>query len=527
MEAAGSIGVFASLPELIRGRADERGERLAFMGAQRCWTYRELDEDASRVAQGLAAAGVRAGDTIACLTKHGAECVLLLLGASKLGASLAPLNWRLSAAELGYLMGFVRPKVVVADAFLDETLARVPMTGSPLRLRTDVDGGGLYSWIASHAAEDPGVRPSPDDVAAVLFSSGTTGNPKGVEVTHAGILLHCRLWRETFGYAEDARQLNVLPTFHVSGLVNAVWMLELGAEAVFQPEFDPRQFLRAVAEHRITDAFAVPAMLRALVGSAHMDDADLSSLRSIAYGGSPIDASLLLECVRRFGCRMLQVYGMTEASGTLSTLGSEELADAANRERLLASVGRGGPHVELRVVDPVQGGECADGEVGEVWVRAPHLMRGYRDNPDATTEIFPLGRGADGGWMRTGDAGLLRDGYLFLMDRIKDMVISGGENIYPVEVERVIALHPEVAEVAVIGVPDERWGETVKACIVPHAGTSPDPAGIIAWTRERLAHYKCPTSVDVVAALPRNPSGKVLKRELRKPYWEGRSRHIA
>ena len=255
--------------------------------------------------------------------------------------------------------------------------------------------------------------------------------------------------------------------------------------------------------------------------------ADFSSLRMVSYGGSPIAESLLAEAQRRFGCDLLQTYGMTEAAGPITWLLPEDHDPNGSRVHLLRSAGTPSPGVEVRVVEPANGQDCADDQVGEVWVRTLANMRGYWRDPQATSAAFPEGRDECGGWMRTGDAAYHRGGYLYIHDRLKDMIISGGENIYPAEIENVLAAHPAASECAVIGVPDERWGEAVKACVVLRSGVSADAAGIIAWLRERLAHYKYPKSVDFVDSLPRNPSGKLLKRVLRQPYWENARRQVS
>ncbi len=520
---------FPSLAEVIRRRGATGADRVAIVSHSRSWTYGELSETSSRVAQALAAAGVGRGDCVACLTKYTAECAMLLFAAGKLGAVLAPLNWRLSARELEYVIGVSRPKVLLTDSFLTPVLRGVAMS-SVRRLLVSDDarsGDSIYSCAALQADIDPGVEPSADSAAVRLFSSGTTGLPKAVDLSHEGILTHCQQWTAPFGYLEGATvHLNVLPTFHVSGLVNAVWMAYLGGTSICLPQFDPREYLAAIARYRVTDAFVVPAMLRSLLAAPESLTTDLSSLRTIAYGGSPIDEALLTQCLDRFKCGFLQVYGMTECSGTVTVLPAEDHHPGGPCEHLLRSVGMPAPHIALRIVEPLNGRACEDGQVGEVWIRSRQNMLEYFMNPEGTAAAFPEGRDAEGGWYRSGDAGYLLGGRLYLHDRVKDMIISGGENIYPAEVEVVIGTHPAVAEVAVIGVPDDRWGETPKACVVLLADRQVTGEELIGFTRARLAHYKCPTSVMFLDALPRNPSGKVLKRVLREPFWVGSSRQI-
>ena len=521
---------FQSIPQIIRAHAKSYPDAVAFITPLRTWTYAQLDEQSNRVARGLASVGVGTGDTIACLTKQAAECVILLLAAGKLGAVLSPMNWRLAAREIEYVMSVAQPRVLVADQFLLALVTGISTAGVKLQLCTDTDSGehSLARWAQQFPATDPGACPTLEDSAALLFSSGTTGLPKAVELSHRGILTQCEAWTALFGYQEGRTiHLNVLPTFHVSGIVNAIWMLYLHAQAVFYPQFDPRDWLAAVVRHRVTDSFAVPAMLRAMLSLPEIHSYDLSSLRSIGYGGSPIDETFLTRCVEVFGCGFLQVFGMTECSGTVTLLNAAEHDPGGPRAHLLRSVGKPGPHIGLRIVDLVTGADCAEGTVGEVLIRSWQNMQGYFQNAEATAAAFPQGRDAHGGWLRSGDAGYLRDGYLYLHDRIKDMIISGGENVYPAEVESVLASHPAVADVAVIGVPDEKWGETVKACVVLGPGAQAASQELIQFCRQRLAHYKCPTSVDYIDTVPRNPSGKVLKHVLREPFWKGRARNIS
>jgi long-chain acyl-CoA synthetase len=313
-----------------------------------------------------------------------------------------------------------------------------------------------------------------------------------------------------------------MPLFHMSGMGWSLPTLYHGGHIVLLTDPTPAGILEAVPRHGVTDTLFVPALIQFLLGHPDMAGTDLSSLRTVYYGGSPISDEVLLAAMGRFGCDFVQLYGLTESTGLATWLPAADHDPGGPRSNLLRSVGRPPASIGLRVVDPATGEERPPGEVGEIWVRGEGVMVGYWRQPDATAEVVTAG-----GWLRTGDAAYRdEDGYVFIYDRVKDMVVSGGENVYPAEVENVLHGHPDVADVAVIGVPDERWGETVKAVVVPAPGHEVDEAGLIAWARERLAHYKCPTSVDVVESLPRNASGKILKREVREPYWAGRSRRV-
>jgi long-chain acyl-CoA synthetase len=287
-------------------------------------------------------------------------------------------------------------------------------------------------------------------------------------------------------------------------------------------DVDPAELLRLIEAEGITHMFVVPAVLMVLLMTPGIDTTDLSSLETIFYGASPIAEDLLVKCMERFGCDFAQVYGMTETTGAITRLEPADHDPTGPRQHLLRSAGKPLPGVELRIIDPDTGSDAGVGEVGELWTRSGYNMAGYWEKPEETAATL-----LDDGWLRTGDAGYLdEEGYLYLHDRIKDMIVSGGENVYPAEVENVLVAHPALADAAVIGVPSEKWGETVKGIVVRAPGTEATPEEIIAFCRERLAHYKCPTSIDFTDVLPRNPSGKILKRELRAPYWEGRERNI-
>lgn len=513
---------FSSLAELVRAQGRVRGDHTAFILRDRRWTYAQVDAASSRIAQGLLALGVESDATVGALTRHCAECMIMWCAASKIGATFVPYNWRLSASELSHVVDRTRPLALLFDSAFAQTLGAVQTPSVRKMLTTDPDDAHfVMEWARAYPAADPGETPEPGDSAVRLFSSGTTGFPKLVNLSHANLLYQCEGWTSGFGYSEgDTVHLNVMPTFHVSGIVNALWMMYLGSTSVFLPRFEPHDFLTMIGEHGVTDMFIVPAMLPPLIAVDPSGRFDLSTLRSIGYGGAPIGEGLLAEAIDAFGCDFLQSYGATECAGTITLLAAK---DHVGPDRsLLRSAGKPAAHIALRIVDPDTGLDRGPGEPGEIWVRSRQNMLGYADDPQATSQAFPAGRDEEGGWFRTGDGGYLGEGYLYIHDRIRDMIISGAENIYPAEVERALLEHPAIREAAAIGVPDAKWGETVKAVVALRPDSvAPSETEIIAHARAHLAHYKCPKSVDFVDALPRNASGKVLRRSLRERYWSG------
>lgn len=504
-------------------------ERTVLITPSKSWTYAELDAESNRIAQGLLALGIGAGDRVGCLTKHTAECALLTFAAMKLGAVCAPFNWRLAAPELDYAVGQNEIKFLLADAAFLPTLAKVNCSGVKLTLSTEGAESvpSFAQWRSHYAADDPGHEPEPDDTAVQLSSSGTTGVPKSVEITHRNLLALCDRGAAYCGYKGGRYvQLNALPNYHIAGMGTVLLLFYEGGTTVLYPDFDPAKMIAGIAEHRITHLFLVPAMILFMLQVPGVDKADFSSLQAIAYGASPISEKVLRDAIKVFGCGFYQLYGLTETTGLVTCLPADDHDPDGPRAHLLRSAGRPVHGVSVRIVDAQSGRDVPDGEVGEIRIRTRQNMKGYFRNAAATAEVFPHGRDANGGWFRTGDAGFLRDGYVFVHDRIKDMVITGGENVYPAEVENALASHPAVAEVAVIGVPDDTWGEAVKACVVLRPNATATAAEIIEFARERLAGYKCPKSVDFVDTLPRNPTGKMLKRVLREKYWAGHERRV-
>ena len=337
-----------------------------------------------------------------------------------------------------------------------------------------------------------------------LYTSGTTGLPKGVMLTNANLSTAIGAAGETFSISPDTVSLVAMPLFHIGGSGWALCAMSRGGRSIILRDVDPPLLLELIATERITEMFVVPAVLMLLLASPSLRTTDLSSLRLIFYGASPISEDVLVKCMAAFGCGFCQVYGMTETTGAITALPFEDHDPDGPRRGLLRSAGKPHESVELRVVDPDTGTDADVGAVGEIWTRSPYNMAGYWGKPAETAATID----ADG-WLRTGDAGYFdAEGYLYLHDRIKDMVVSGGENIYPAEVENVLLSHPAIVDAAVIGVPDEKWGETVKAIVVLAPDTQLDQAAVIAHCRGKLAHYKCPTSVEATDAPAAQPLGE-------------------
>jgi acyl-CoA synthetase (AMP-forming)/AMP-acid ligase II len=513
-----------TLGDISRVHGRLRGDKAALAFEGRTTTYAELDRRASQVAHALIASGVRPGDRIAHLGKNTDLYLELLLGAAKAGVVMVPVNWRLAPPEALYIINDSNAKLLfVGPEFLATVDAYAPQPKAKSIIGMEAPfRGRLYSeWRDAQPTADPYVDIAPDRAAVQLYTSGTTGNPKGAVLTHFNLvgMPQATPEYEWSRWTDQDVSLAAMPNFHIGGTGWAILGMYNGALNVIAREFDPNAVLDFIEKWRVSKLFLVPAALQVAVRHPRARQIDYSQLKYMMYGASPMPIALLRECMEVFGCGFVQLYGMTETTGSVTALGPEDHSPQGNER--MKSAGKPLPGVELAIVDE-QGERLPPRQVGEVAIRSKTTMQCYWNLPEATAKTI----GADG-WLRSGDAGYLdEDGYLYIYDRVKDMIISGGENIYPAEVENAIFGHPQVADVAVIGVPSERWGEEVKAMVVPKPGTTPDPASIIAWARERIASYKVPKSIGFIEALPRNAAGKILRRELRKPYWQDKQRQV-
>ncbi len=519
------MGEMQTVADVVRVHAEAQPDGVAYVLGDRTMTWAELHERSSQVAQALGASGVEAGDRVAILDKNSLEYFDLVFGCAKLNAVLVAVNWRLAPPEAAFIVNHATAKVLVVGDDLVPLLEGFEKDLATVEQILVIGGHDRHSdyedWVQAHDAVDPALPSGPDDVAFQYYSSGTTGLPKGVMLTNGACFAGLQGIRELLAFDRESVSMAVMPQFHVAGGFWGLVAGYLGRPTVVQREVDPVGIVDLIAKHRVTHAVYVPALLQFLNMVPGIADADLSSLRCIVYGASPISEEVLVASIKTFGCDFLQAYGMTETSGGCVFLPpADHDVDGPNRHRLRAA-GLPWGDTELKIVD-AELQEVPVGEVGEILIRSPQNMVGYWNQPEATAATI-----LEDGFLRTGDAGYLdEDGYLYIHDRVKDMIISGGENVYPAEVENRLMAHPEVADCAVIGVPDEKWGETPKALVVRTPGSTLPEAALLEFAREGLAKFKCPTSVEWRDELPRNPSGKLLKNQLREPYWKGKDRRV-
>lgn len=514
-----------TLGDYPRYYARKTPERTALSYAGRDTSYAALDDESRRVAQGLLAAGVQAGDRVVFLGKNSDDFFVALFGTVKAGACFCPLNWRLSKPELANVVAdsaavfaFVEPEFAdLWNAILSET--HLDIASQAL----DRDQGDADPFRAWFRAFEPSALPhvAMEAGAIQLYTSGTTGDPKGVVITHDNFN-HMRLCEHFEGALEwhpQDRFLVALPNFHLLAIGLSLQSMYNGMAVLVDRQFEPGAALESISRMKPTISAFAPAMIQMLLDHPNAAAADFSSLRMVMYAGSPISLGLIKRALSAMPCRFMQFYGATETSGAVTLLRPNE--HNLDDEGKLRACGRPLPLIELRIVGE-DGGDVPDGEPGELWIRSPSLASGYWKKPKQTAAVF------DDGWYHSGDIAIRdAEGLYYIHDRLKDMIVSGGENIYSTEIESVLSTHPGVAAAAVIGVPDERWGEAVKACVVRKSGSDVSEQALLAFCRERLAGYKVPKSVDFHDTFPMTGSGKIAKKDLRAPFWAGEGRSVA
>ncbi|MEL6874831.1 MAG: long-chain-fatty-acid--CoA ligase [Pseudomonadota bacterium] len=508
--------------------AEQNPDNIALDDPAGVLTYAELDRIVTDYAKAMTGAGLKKGDRVCWLGKNSGLYFTLFAAASRAGLVIAPIGWRLAAPEVAYVLKDTQaPLLICEPEFADTAQKAAAEAGTVKTILAAGEADGLQALDEWLVKTTPGDLPETDTSEGVLqlYTSGTTGNPKGAVLTSDNLfklrpLVENKPEHAWIDMGPDDSTLAVMPCAHIAGSGIGPIAFYNGATMMVIPEFTPDGVLDCI-DKGLNQFFLVPTALQMLVSVPRAKDTDFSSLRSVTYGAAPIPLELLRQCIQTMPQALFcQQYGMTETTGTVCILPPED-HDPNGNERM-RGIGIPLPSVEMKIVDENRQ-EVPPGTIGEIATRSGLNMLHYFNNPEKTAETVD----ADG-WLYTGDAAIMdEDGYFYIKDRVKDMIISGGENVYPAEVENAIFGHPQVNEVAVIGIPHEKWGEAVKAVVSPKPGVDEvDTDSVISWARERIAGFKVPKSVDVIPELPRNASGKILRRELRAPYWEGQDRGV-
>ena len=494
-------------------------------------SYSQFNQRANSLAAGLQRLGVGKSSNVSLLMYNRPEMLESMFACFKLGAAAVPLNFRLHPSEIAFIVDNSQSKVLLFSSEFAPAVRgireQIPRAGHLIGIGELDDPEGLvaYESLLAERGSFEDVDVSPDDVAWIFYTSGTTGRPKGAMLTHRNLLAMTMNFYTDIapGFGPTDVVLHAAPLSHGSGCYALPNVGKAAANIIPESHsFDAMQVLKTIQDRRVTNMFVAPTMIRLLLDCPAFDQYDVSSLRAMNYGGAPMLVEDLIEAMDRLGACLVQLYGQAESPMTISYLPHHCHVPTGSVEdqQRLASAGIARTDVELKIFD-TQGRELPAGEMGEIVTRSDVVMKGYWGNPEATAETLR------NGWLHTGDLGYLDEqGYLFIMDRSKDMIISGGENIYPREIEEVIIRHPSVREVAVVGTPDDTWGEAVTAVVSLIPGQSVSQEDLIDFCQSHIASYKKPKAVDFVDELPKNNYGKVLKRELRDRYWKGKQRLI-
>jgi O-succinylbenzoate-CoA ligase len=505
-----------NIGDLLRRRAhlEPHKEALVETANGRRFSYRELDDRANRVASGLRAIDVAQGDRVGLLMMNSTEFVESFFAVGKIGGVVVPLNWRLVADELEFILGDSGTTVLVFGAEFVEVANELRARGDAVPVVHWIQVGGdpgdgiigYDDWLAAQSAVEQETAGSGDDLLFIMYTSGTTGLPKGVMHTHNTVMWAIQTIMATSDFRTEDRYLNTLPMFHVGALSPMLCTLYRGVTLVAVRSFDPTDAWKQIGDEAITTTLMVPAMLQFMLAVYDADVHDGSKLRWVMSGAAPVPLELI-KTYESMGIEIHQVYGLTESCGPACLITGEDALARAG------STGRPFFHTDVRVARE-DGADCGPDEKGEVLVRGPHVMTGYWNRPEATAETIV------DGWLHTGDVATIDpDGFVTIVDRTKDMIISGGENVYPAEIENVLLSHPGIADAGVIGVPSEKWGKSPLAVLV---SSDPNLAAddVIAFCKGKLAPFKTVKAVEFVDEIPRNPSGKILKRDLRERFSE-------
>jgi acyl-CoA synthetase (AMP-forming)/AMP-acid ligase II len=511
-----------TLGEFIGYHARHTPDRRALVHGERTISYGDYDRAANRIAHAVLARGIGAGDRVGFVGLNSPDFYFALIGTARTRATFVPFNWRLATPELAQLLADSGTRLVFVERALAD-LWNGALAASGCTIETVwFDGDDtLETRFADRPAQAPDLFVSEEDIAIQLYTSGTTGLPKGVMLSHGGFnrIRLCEHLEPAYVWEDGDIFVNPLPNFHLLSIGIAFQCLYNGVAVSIVRQFDPATVCATIQRDRPSLLTLTPTMIQMLIDHPQAETTDFSSIRLTLYAGSAISLGLIRRAIARLPGRFMQFYGATEAGGAFSILRPDE--HDLDNEAKLQSCGRPLPLIDFRIVDAA-GNAVPDGEAGELVIRAPAITAGYWKQPEATA------RALRHGWYHTGDVARRdAEGLYYIVDRVKDMIVSGGENIYSAEVENALSLHPDVAQVAVIGVPDARWGEAVMACVIARPGATLDETAVIAHARTILAAYKVPKKVTFMDAFPLIPSGKVSKKDLRAPHWSGHQRGVA
>ncbi|WP_417592169.1 long-chain-fatty-acid--CoA ligase [Parasphingorhabdus sp.] len=506
-----------------------RPEQMCIDDGIQALSFAEAAVAVNRIANGLIGLGLNKGDRFGYLSRNSADMWLMYLAASRTGAVPVPLNYRLAPAEWTYILDNAEARLVFVGPGYDKAMREIAAELATVERFISFDGGldgalGYHEWLEQQDASAVACTIQSDDIFYQMYTSGTTGLPKGVVVNHANYAANIAQTTNMITRLPEAGDtaLVVTPLYHAAAVWIAAFCTARGMSIILKTDFDPADVVETLDRERVAFTFLVPAMIQAcLTHVPHIARRDWSALKMLMYGASPIAEDVLRRAVSCFGCDVYQAYGLTETTAILTLLGADEHRRAlAGESHLLLAAGRALPGTEMRIADD-DDRPCRSGEIGQILARGPQIVPGYWAMEDATRDFLK------DDWAHTGDAGEIdKEGYLYIRDRIKDMVVSGGENIYPREVENALFDHPQIIDAAVIGVPDPKFGEALLAVIVTDPGAELSTDEVIAFCRTKLGGYKVPRRISRVPELPRNASGKVLKQELRKPYWGDGDRSV-
>jgi long-chain acyl-CoA synthetase len=515
--------------DIIRRSALRSPEKTAFILGNDRITYREFNDRVNRLAKTLLEMGLKKGDMVAVLLHNSPQFFEIYYASAKIGAIFVPINNLLRPNELSQILGYLEPRTLFFDPEYEQMIGSFRDGETTTEFFIGLEGTLSSSFkhyddlIEKGTPEEPEILISDDDIMSIFLTSGTTGLPKGAMRTHRHAYIECLAGAIELGLHYEDRALMVFPFYHVTWEDNMRHVL-MGNTIVIRKEgsFNPREVLDILSREKITVCQFVPTMISAMLQIEGVEEYDLTHFRLLTYAASPMPVALLKRAMKKFKCQFMQLYGQTESGPLTTVLRPEDhvLHGSEAQMARLASAGRPILTYEVRIVDK-DGKDVAPGEIGEIIVRSECMTVGYWNLPEETSKTIKEG------WLYTGDFGRFdEEGYVYIVDRKNDMIISGGKNIYPREIEEVLYKHDAILEAAVIGVPDEHWGESVKALVVLKPGKEESEEGIIAFCKENLASYKKPRTVEFRRELPKNPTGKILKRLIRDEYWKGGERKV-